>query len=118
MHKSLEGANLTENCVKLTNVKGVPEEYIYLWLMSKYGQDTIKKMTVGAVQAKLPIKNIQGINILVPTDKEAIEFRRVIASINLQIQNNLEENQSLKESRDTLLPKLMSGEIRVTDLQN
>ena len=54
--ESLDGANLTENCVKLTSLQGIDKDYLYYFLKSFKGQQAIRKGTVGAVQAKLPIK--------------------------------------------------------------
>ena len=94
--KTLDKANLTENCVKLVNINGIDREYLYYYLISKLGQDEISKGTVGSVQPKLPIKNIQKIVIQHP---ESIDLQKKIASIlrsidekisiNNQINNNL-----------------------------
>lgn len=65
--KSLNNANLTENCVKIIANKEVSQEYIYYYLTSIYGQNKIKKGIVGAAQPKLPIKNIISITISAPT---------------------------------------------------
>lgn len=65
---TLEKANLTENCVKLVNIRGIDREYLYYYLISKLGKDEITKGTVGAVQPKLPIKNIQKIAITHPLE--------------------------------------------------
>lgn len=112
--KTLDNANLTENCVKLTNIKTVTSEYILLFLRSKEGQEAIKLNTVGAVQAKLPIKNIQAIKVPIFSDKE---FNEYINSIFKNIANNILENNKLIQLRDTLLPKLMSGEIDVDKVE-
>ena len=53
---TLNKANLTENCVKLTNLKNVTPEYLLLFLRSSQGVEAISKGTVGAVQLKLPGK--------------------------------------------------------------
>ena len=64
---SLDNANLTENCAKITNLKkGYNVDYIYYFLNSKIGQNLIQESTVGAVQKKLPIKNIRDLNIPFP----------------------------------------------------
>ena len=56
---TLDNANLTENCVKVVDISNLEKEYLYYFLISIYGQSEIKKGIVGAVQLKLPIKNIQ-----------------------------------------------------------
>lgn len=45
--KSLNMANLTENCVKVTNLHGISPEYLLLYLRSQHGSEEIKKGTVG-----------------------------------------------------------------------
>ncbi len=114
VHPSLNKANLTENCVKLTNLKIVTPDYLFLFLLSNAGQESLKKGTVGAVQAKLPIKNIQSLPLLLPPDSVINEFQSIVGDMLTLVSNNLTENCSLNEVRDTLLPKLMSGEIDVS----
>jgi len=63
---TLDGANQTENCDKITNLKGVDRDYLYYYLVSPLGQGEIKKGTVGAVQPKLPLKNIQDMPVRFP----------------------------------------------------
>lgn len=111
---TLNNANLTENCVKLTNLKKISPEFLLLFLRSKVGQDAIINSSVGAVQAKLPIKNIQAIKVPIMSDKE---FNSYINSIFKNIASNILENEKLIQLRDTLLPKLMSGEIDVDKVE-
>lgn len=61
--KSLNNANLTENCVKFVNIKNYDNLYLYYYLISQKGQDQIKAGTVGSTQPKLPIYNIEQINL-------------------------------------------------------
>ncbi len=51
-----------------------------------------------------------------PDDKEIEAFCKFADPIYLQIQNSEIENQRMKSLRDTLLPKLMSGEIDVSSI--
>lgn len=46
------------------------------------------------------------------------KFSNMIKPMHELVKNNIESNKVLRAKRDTLLPKLMSGEIRVTDLQS
>jgi len=118
VHSSLNNANLTENCVKLTNFQGVSSDFLYFFLSSLGGQEAIKQGTVGAVQAKLPIKNIQTIRFPCPPSKIITEFDRIIKYIMQKIANNCSENRRLATLRDTLLPRLMSGELRISDIES
>lgn len=114
--KSLDQANLTENCVKISNLKGISPEYLLLYLRSPDGIEKIKKGTVGAVQLKLPIKNIQAIQTPLLSKEELDSLDNVLKSIFEQISLNVTESKSLAEVRDALLPRLMSGEMDVSCL--
>lgn len=116
VHPSLNNANLTENCVKLTNLKQAFPEYLLLYLNSTDGKNAISQGTVGAVQAKLPIKNIQALEIpLLPVEKMTI-LQSQIHSLFEVITENLTENARLLNLKDTLLPKLISGELDVSEV--
>ena len=114
--ESLDNANLTENCVKVTNLVGITPEYLLLYLRSTAGIEAIKKGTVGAVQLKLPIKNIQAIPVPLLPESEMEPLNDVLLAIFSQIAANVAESKNLAEARDVLLPKLMSGELDVSDL--
>ena len=76
-----------------------------------------RKGTVGAVQLKLPIKNIQAIPIPLLEATEMQKLSEILSIIFNQISANVIEAKRLSEIRDTLLPKLMSGEIDVSSVQ-
>ena len=113
---TLNNANLTENCVKLTNLKTITPEYLLLYLRSSKGAEAISKGTVGAVQLKLPIKNIQSILVPLLDELELQSLNDILSAIFSQISANIVENRKLADMRDALLPKLMSGELDVTDI--
>lgn len=114
---TLNKANLTENCVKLTNLKKVTPEYLLLFLRSSQGAETMSKGTVGAVQLKLPIKNIQSIAVPLLCDEELLPLNETLSAIFSQISANIVEMKQLVDIRDALLPKLMSGEIEVSNIE-
>lgn len=93
--ESLHKANLTENCVKLTQLDGVDRDYLYYFLKSGLGQAEIAKGTVGAVQAKLPIKNIQDIDVVLPDIATQQKISRILRSIDNKIDNNQKINDNL-----------------------
>lgn len=95
--KSLNEANLTENCVKLTSLSGVDRDFLYYFLKSPYGQQEITRGTVGAVQAKLPIKNIQDITIPLPDELTQSKIAAVLSSFDTKIETNQKINDHLQE---------------------
>ena len=115
---TLDKANLTENCVKVTNLKHITPEYLLLYLRSQLGREAIAKGTVGAVQQKLPIKNIQAIPIPLLSEKDKNALFCTLDSIFAGISNNVIQSAKLASLRDTLLPRLMSGELDVSDIDH
>lgn len=99
----LNNASLTENCVKLVELKNIDSEYLYYFLTSKNGQDEINKNSVGAVQKKLPIYGVQNIKIELPKD---INEQKSIASILIAFDNKIElleaQNKTLEETAQTI----------------
>ena len=94
---SLNEANLTENCVKLTSLSGIDRDYLYYYLKSSYGQQEIARGTVGAVQAKLPIKNIQDISIPLPDEVTQRKIADILSSLDAKIEVNQTINDNLYE---------------------
>lgn len=106
VHSSLDKANLTENCVKLANIHTVTSDYLYYTLCYKKQIKEIELLTVGAVQAKLPMYNIQSMKILVPPTKVIEEFQDKMDVFNEQIEANTVEIQRLYKLQEVLLAKM------------
>lgn len=109
IHRSLDGANLTENCVKLTSIHSVSSDYLYYTLQYKKQNKEIDLLTVGAVQAKLPIYNIQSMKILVPPVEVLKEFQNIIEAINQTVEANMLEIQKMKQLATLLLSNITEG---------
>ena len=75
----------------------------------------IKFLVTGAVQAKLSQGNMQKILVSIPPKNVLDEIRPVIDNLYSKIRINTDENSRLSLLRDTLLPRLMSGEIEVPE---
>lgn len=112
--KTLDEANLTENCNKLTSFKGEFAAWSYFFLRSSMGMEAIRLGTVGAVQAKLPLKNIKSMNVPFAPAHAMERATSTLNGILEVIQANILESLALGELRDALLPKLISGEIDVS----
>ena len=75
----------------------------------------IKFLVTGAVQAKLSQGNMQKIFVAIPPKNVLDEIRPVIDNLYSKIRINTDENSRLSLLRDTLLPRLMSGELEVPE---
>lgn len=97
IHESLDGANLTENCIKITNFKNLSSDYIYYTISNLIDSNEILERIVGAVQSKLPIYNIQTIPIIIPDDETLNKIQKKFNTINKYINQNIEEIRVLEK---------------------
>lgn len=70
----------------------------------------------GTVFGSINRNSLNDMPILIPSDDILDEFERTVAPMDLTIRNNYDENCRLQDIRDTLLPRLMSGELDVSDI--
>jgi len=74
------------------------------------------KQTTGL--GHVTVRDMKEMLVISAPDKIKKKFEQIAAPLFEKIKLNLSESQSLAELRDTLLPKLMSGEIRVADAKH
>ncbi|MFT3844080.1 MAG: restriction endonuclease subunit S [Lacibacter sp.] len=99
----LDGANLTENCVKfLINKKMIDDDFLYYYLISNIGQEEIEKRNVGSTQPKLPIYNIKDIDIFLPPLPEQTAIASVLSSLDDKIDLLYRQNTTLEKMAETL----------------
>jgi len=85
--------------------------FLYDWLKSKL--KTVHNLASGSTFPEISKTDFRNIEVLLATKEAHTEFDNIIKPIFKSIENNTKEIQSLTQLRDTLLPKLMSGELRV-----
>ena len=83
----------------------------YLYEYLKYIKNDLLAYDIGSVQPSIKVTHIIKHLIYIPTNEELSKFDSFAKSITEQIYNNVCENERLISLRDTLLPKLMNGEI-------
>ena len=103
----------------VTIIRTSKQEYIYylgLWVTS-HEHDFEMLQTGSTGQTDLPRERLKQMQIVLPSDSILSSFSKVIKPIaDIRIQKQ-QENQRLSALRDTLLPKLMNGEIDVSAVQ-
>lgn len=93
----------------LQGKNGFSTEYIKIFL----DQVDILPFVTGAVQPKINQANMNSIPMVIPDPKTLDRFNQIATSIFGMILENESENKSLEQLRDSLLPRLMNGKIRV-----
>jgi type I restriction enzyme S subunit len=85
----------------------------YLFLKSAEGQDHIITTCTGSAQENISSVGIESMIVPKITKEEVLDICKNINPLFKKIVYNLEQIQQLETIRDTLLPKLMSGKVRV-----
>ena len=89
----------------------ISAKYIYLQLK------TMNISGTGTTQQQLTVPNFKSTEILTPNIAAINKFTSIVNPMFKKIKDNKIENQQLAELRDTLLPKLMNGEIDVSEVK-
>lgn len=95
-----------------TNKKEI-NEYLYCYLKC-FNYQTMG--STSSIATAVNSKIIKGMPFVVPTDEEIIEFHSLAAPMFAKIKANQAEIRNLTSLRDTLLPRLMSGKLDVSDI--
>lgn len=93
----------------LKGKNGFNEESIYMLLKNT----NVQGIVTGAVQLKINQANLKSIKVIIPKSEEIKKYNYLLEPLFAQKRIVLDKNQKLAAIRDKLLPKLMSGEIRV-----
>lgn len=88
----------------------ISAKYLYFWLKQLHITGT------GTTQQQLTVPDFQKTEILVPSQEIVTLFTATVDPIFEKIWANQNENEKLSSLRDTLLPKLMSGELDVSGI--
>lgn len=88
-------------------------EFIYYLLMSNSMREQVLSATNGSTVNMLAIDGLQIPNFKLPPKIKVIEFTELVSAYWDKISKNNNHVRTLEKLRDTLLPKLMSGEVRV-----
>ena len=87
--------------------------YFYLLLKSSEMQAYLSARMAGTTQKYLSLKTLRAIEMLLPSGELLKAFNLVVNPLMSQIFTSLNQNESLSDLRDCLLPKLLSGELSV-----
>ena len=88
-------------------------KYIFRLFKSYLGQHLIKSITGGSAQPKFNKTDFRNIKISMPSNDILEKYNQSSKLVEYKILKNDVENSKVSQTRDILLPKLMSGEIRV-----
>jgi type I restriction enzyme S subunit len=93
------------------------ETYYWFWILRDLGDEIRAGGSGGSVLTNLSTGRFSELRILAPTAELRRAYHSHVASIFERILANLRETNTLAALRDALLPKLVSGELRVKDAE-
>ncbi|HEO1827753.1 restriction endonuclease subunit S [Acinetobacter baumannii] len=91
-------------------------EYLIQWCEANMAE--IKGRASGTTFQEISKKNFREISFVCPDDKVVVSYTKTVKTLYDEITSKAKENQSLINLRDTLLPKLLLGEVEIPDFIN
>jgi len=106
-------------CFIRVNRDVIPPMFLALFLSSAKGQHSLMsfKSQVGVPAISRPVTNIRKIELVVPTVKLSEAFQLTVSAIQDGLMAKTNETATLAQLRDTLLPKLLSGELALPETE-
>lgn len=105
------GGCVAQNIIGLRAQKKISNFFLYQWLVAN--TDEIKELDIGSVQPSIKVPHLLSLSVKIPMAEKLELFDTQVEAWVRKILANTKQIQTLENLRDTLLPKLMSGEVRV-----
>lgn len=110
--EELDGANLTENADKLTDIK-INRDYLFYYLCSDAIQDLIAREATSNAQPKLALTRIREFSFPLPPDEEQARIATILVSVDGKLRLLSTKRESYVSLKRGLMQKLLTGEWRV-----
>lgn len=107
------GKSWINNHAHVLKGKVFSTEILYLYLLKM----NVASIVTGAVQLKISQGNMNSLKVVCAPREIYKTFDEIIQPIFIQLRNIQEQNKSLTTLRNTILPKLMSGEMNLDDIE-
>lgn len=91
--------------------------YLYIWFKYAQGQSLIQGIKGGSAQPKFNKTDFKSLPIAIPNDAMLCSFSSVVSPMFALINSNKMENNRLIKIRDSILPRLMTGEIDASKVE-
>jgi type I restriction enzyme S subunit len=91
--------------------------YLYFWLQTSAAKADINGRATGSTVVGIRQSELKKVNVMVPQKAVVDSFSNLTALYLEKIESNEKQNIVLKKLRDTLLPKLLSGEITLPEAE-
>ena len=110
--------NTSESVFNLHPSEIVSSEFLYILLLSDVFQQYVKLHAQGGVQQGIRMASLKDYKMAIPEYGIMREFDNKVVPLVSLAKSNDDETDRLASLRDTLLPRLMSGELKVNEIEN
>ena len=111
-------ARVNQHVAIIRAIKGIPPRYLHLYLVQDSMKSFLIGMSAGATRHAITKGHLESTDVLNPSAPVLAAFEKLTTSWFEQIDANRTQSRTLATLRDTLLPKLLSGELSVAQTQN
>jgi len=106
---------INEHVYRLRTDPKLPQSYLYFWLSADATMDEMANRGTGVAIPGLNSTQVRELSVLIPTQTALDKFEQIVAPLICRIFDNCIESRTLSALRDALLPKLLSGAVRVKE---
>lgn len=110
-----EPSTFNQACTGMVAKESVGTWFLF-WTLY-FGRDWFNSRANGAAQQNISKAIVSAYRVVIPSDSVFLAFNEVATSIHNRIRGNSEQAQTLSILRDTLLPRLISGQLRLTEAE-
>ena len=104
---------INEHVFILRSNESINQIYLYFWLDQDFMTENIKSLNANSAQPGINRTGVSSMPIMIPDQFVVKEFEHLILPLLRKLFNNCKESVTLTQMRDSLLPKLLNGEIEV-----
>ncbi len=111
------GVGIAQNVVAIRAKLNIPSAFLRYSFESKSFLDQFDGYVITTAQPSIKLSDLNMVKMIKPSDESLKEWYSIIGPLVNEVYLNYKENQTLTTLRDTLLPKLICGEVRVNEAE-
>lgn len=112
-----ETCGINEHVFRIRTGPNLGQAYLYFWLWSDIAMHELKHRGGKAAIPGINQSDVREVPVLIPSAETLTAFHQIADAMISRILSNAKEIRILGELRDTLIPRLMSGKLRIPDAQ-
>ena len=109
--------SINEHVYRVRVVRELGQNYLFFWLSNGSAMDEMRTKGTGVAIPGLNSSQVKSLTVLVPTEGVTRAFDALVEPIVARVLANSKSGHTLDALRDALLPKLISGALRVPDAE-